>query len=215
MYLTNAARGTPLWRSALALVRRRYESTFGASTCPEPDSFVVAVADHDEAADATVLACIGITSGTDVALFCERYLPAPVHEVLDLHMGRPCRREDIVEVGPLAAESPGAGAEVMAILPLFAWERGMRYGMMTVTRPVAAMLARQGYPLEFIADARRDSLAPEDGAAWGRYYDMAPRTCLIRLENLAPMLVRSAGRFRSANLSFLREDERGRSLAHA
>jgi hypothetical protein len=215
MYLTNAVRGTPLWYSALALVRRRYATTFGASTSPEPESFVVAVEPGpDGTADGQALACIGITGATTSALFCERYLPARAEEVLELHTGTPCRREEIVEVGPLAAEAPGAGSEVMTILPLFAWERGMRYGMMTVTRQVAAMAVRQGYPLEFIVDARRDQLSPEERAGWGSYYDMAPRLCLVRLENLAPLLVRSAGRYRSANLSFLRDD-RGRSLAHA
>ena len=69
--------------TALALVRRRFEATFDATTSAQPDSFLVAY--EPSAADPSggrVLACAGITVGRDRPFFCEQYLPGPAEQVV-------------------------------------------------------------------------------------------------------------------------------------
>ena len=208
MHFTNAGRGTPLWRSAMALVRRRFEATFEAVTAAQPDSFLVAYeARTADAANHRVLACAGITVGRDRPFFCERYLPAPAEEVVSAHLGRSCPREEIMEVGQMASDSPGAAGALLGVLPVFAWECGMRYAVMTVTEQLGQVLARCGYLFEPIVEARREQLPVEEQEKWGRYYDAGPRTGVIRMENLAPVLARSAGRYRSTDLFFALVDD--------
>lgn len=231
-------RGTPLWCASIEQVRRRYAAIFGADTSADPDWFVVAYepagrdafngddersrrevlssADVLDSQAGQVLACVGVTGAAGRPLFCERYLPAPAEDVLAVHLGHPCDRSEVVEVGPFAAEVPGAGRELLRVLPMFAWERGMRYGLVTVTQQLRHLLDQEGYPFEPLVDARQDRLTAEEQAAWGSYYEQRPRTGVIRLERLAPVLVRSAGRYRSTNLSFSRVDDgKERDLAVA
>jgi len=208
MQFTNAGRGTLLWRSALALVRRRFEATFDATTSAQPDSFLVAY--EPGAADPSggrVLACAGITVGRDRPFFCEQYLPGPAEQVVSEYLGRSCPREEIMEVGQIASDGPGAAAALLGVLPVFGWECGMRYAVMTVTEHLGKVLARNGYPFEPIVDARREHLPIEEQEKWGRYYDAKPQAGLIRLERTGPVLARSAGRYRSADLLFTLVDD--------
>ncbi|MEK8106381.1 thermostable hemolysin [Micromonospora sp. M12] len=126
-------------------------------------------------------------------LFCEQYFDEPAEQVVGARLGRPAHRRNIVEVGPFAAQESGAGAEILAVLPMFAWERGMHYGLVTVTRRLTLMLRRQRYTFEPLVDARPERLPPDQRERWGTYYDNDPQTGLIRLEHLAPVLAESAG----------------------
>jgi hypothetical protein len=185
----------------MALVRRRFAATFDASTSAQPDSFLVAYeARTADAANHRVLACAGITVGRDRPFFCERYLPGPAEQVVSEYLGRPCPREEIMEVGQIASDGPGAAGALLGVLPVFGWESGMRYAVMTVTDHLGQVLAKHGYPFEPIVEARPEHLPVEEREKWGRYYDAKPWTGLIRLEKTGPVLARSAGRYRAADL---------------
>ncbi|MDG4809339.1 thermostable hemolysin [Micromonospora sp. WMMD1120] len=210
MCFTNAFRHTPLWESAMTLVRHSFAAAFGAVTSGAPESFLVAYepsTPEGSAANGAVLACVGITPAARGPLFCEQYFDEPAEQVVGARLGRPAHRRDIMEVGPFAAQEPGAGAEILAVLPMFAWECGMRYGLVTVTRRMTLMLRRQRYTFEPLVDARPERLAPDQRERWGTYYDNDPQTGLIRLEHLAPVLAQSAGRYRSVDLSLRRVDD--------
>ncbi len=197
MHIISAVRGTALWSMALEQVRRRYAQVFDAVPSSDPDCFVVAYEPANRCGGTgTVRSSVGLTFGVDRPFFCERYLSGRAEDVLRAHMDQPCERTEIVEVGPLAAESAGDGAELITILPTLVRDLGRRYGVMTVTRQLIALLRRIGYSFEPIAAARSDRLPPAERRQWGTYYQQAPQTGLIRIERLVPTCARAAGRYR-------------------
>ncbi len=195
MHIINAIRGTALWSMALEQIRRRYAEAFDAVPSSDPDCFVVAYEPAERCGGTgTVRSSVGLTFGTGRPFFCERYLSGRAEDVLREHMRRPCERTEIVEVGPLAAESAGAGAELITILPTLVRDLGRRYGVMTVTRQLTALLRRIGYSFEPIAEARSDQLPPDERRQWGTYYQQAPRTGLIRVDRIVAPCARAAVR---------------------
>ena len=120
----------------------------------------------------TLLACAGFIPASDGPLFLEHYLETPVEQQLASALQQPVLRDDILEVGNLAALD-GHGRLLILALVQYLVEQRYRYVAFTATDQVRALFRSLGLQPHFLQSARRD-LVPQP-ERWGRYYDHDPK----------------------------------------
>lgn len=119
-------------------------------------------------------ACIGFRGAHEGGLFLEQYFDEPIEDLLGGRLGLRLGRRQIVEVGGLAADWPGAARRLMLLSAAWLYARGFRAVAFTATRCVANSFRRLGLmPVDFgAADPRRLHTSISD---WGSYYEHGPR----------------------------------------
>ena len=120
----------------------------------------------------TLLASAGFKPASDGPLFFEHYLETPVEQQLASALQQPVLRDDILEVGNLAALD-GHGRLLILALVQYLVEQRYRYVAFTATDQVRALFRSLGLQPHFLQSARRD-LVPQP-ERWGRYYDHDPK----------------------------------------
>src|ERR1041385_6977632 len=110
------------WTRAAALVRDKYQRSFGAEVMPRPDCFAICNT-RPRLGDQTVktAACAGVTFAESRTLFSETYLDDPIDVVLSRLEGEPIQRSAIAEIGSLASIERYAGVELVKVLPILTW----------------------------------------------------------------------------------------------
>jgi hypothetical protein len=153
----------------LQLVARRYREVHGASLPPTFDKFMAGGTDQ------VSTAALGYRWASNGTLYLEAYLDDPVEVVASRALDRLVLREDIVELGNLAA------ANGMAMVQL--WGRAAndlgsssQIAVATLTASVRAMFARIRLPIVELACATPCAVGAEAGQ-WGSYYRNDPRVC--------------------------------------
>ncbi len=126
-----------------------------------------------EGPDATVLGAMGVRAAAQERLFLEHYLDRPAEQVLSERLGDAVDRSTLVELGNLAAGSPGAAR--ILIIALSAYLRGAGFEWVVFTAVPAVRNAFRRLELDLL------ELAPADGARlgpdlarWGSYYAQQP-----------------------------------------
>ncbi|MBP2278325.1 thermostable hemolysin [Sphingomonas sp. PL20] len=151
------------------LIATRYDAVHGAAR----------VADYPEylsvPGEAGPCATLGFRRASQSALFLERYLDAPIEQVLTTRFGRAIDRQDIVELGDHAS--------VRAAATIALWHRAAHeladqaeFAVAVLTAPLRAMFKRLDLTIVELAPARAERL----GCAadqWGRYYALDPVLC--------------------------------------
>ena len=120
----------------------------------------------------TLLASAGFKPASAGPLFLEHYLETPVEQQLASALQQPVLRDDILEVGNLAALD-GHGRLLILALVQYLVEQRYRYVAFTATDQVRALFRSLGLQPHFLQSARRD-LVPQP-ERWGRYYDHDPK----------------------------------------
>jgi hypothetical protein len=119
-------------------------------------------------------AVAGLRPARDGALFLEQYFDGPVEQAVSRTYRTPVDREQIVEIGNLASDAPGAASLLFGMLPTLLARAGLRWVVCTATPQVRAMLDRLGFPTRTIC--RADPVVLGDGQRdWGSYYDSCPQ----------------------------------------
>jgi len=127
---------------------------------------------HDE--DGTVQGAVGLRSARRRPLFLERYLDAPIEEAVSLRSGRAIPREEIVEVGNLAAFGNASARLLIVALTDLLVAQGFRWVVFTGTP--ALLNSFQRLALEPLALAPADpARMGEELADWGSYYASRPQ----------------------------------------
>lgn len=122
-----------------------------------------------------LLGVVGLRSGAIRPLFLERYLAQPVEAVIAAQQGlAPPRREQIVEVGNLAADSPGAARLLIVALTDLLVAMGYRWVCFTGTPGLLNSFQRLGLQPLPLGSADPACMG-EELADWGRYYDNQPQ----------------------------------------
>jgi hypothetical protein len=106
-------------------------------------------------------------------LFLEQYLDEPVEETLGRAVRRPVARNDVVEVGNLAAVSAGMARALIPLLARHLHRMGYRWVAFTATRALRNSFHRLGLRPLALAPADPARL-PDHGASWGSYYAQDP-----------------------------------------
>ncbi len=143
-----------------------------------------------ETAAGEVRAVAGIRSAQRDALFLEHYLAAPVERVIATRLGVESRRQDVVEVGNLAAVKPGFGRYLFAALTdlLRAWN--FRWLACTGIASVLNVFRRLGMDPVCVAPALPEKIP--GAAQWGSYYDKQPQVMVGEIER-GRLLVEKTG----------------------
>ena len=117
---------------------------------------------------------LGIRSAADAPLYLENYLDRPVEQAIVAAGYHPVERDEVIEVGNLAAGSCLAAVRMVAQMPVQLMNRGYSWIVFTATSTVHEILLGFGAPLVELgrADPRRGA---RQGDRWGRYYDNDPR----------------------------------------
>lgn len=139
-----------------------------------------------------LLSAAGIAPASAGALFLERYLDAPVEQVISRTLGREVPRSAVLEVGNLASGTPGGGRFMILTLVRLLEGRGLEWITFTATRPLRNSLARLGICAHELAVAQRSALGSE-AADWGRYYEHDPRVVACSLHAAWTLLYGAGG----------------------
>jgi hypothetical protein len=119
-------------------------------------------------------AVVGIRSARDGQLFLEQYLDLPVEQAIARAFQTPIDRDQVIEIGNLAANVPGFACTLFAVLATVLNKAGFRWVACTATPQVAAMLGRMGFSTKTVCSADPERL-DDDSADWGDYYASRPR----------------------------------------
>lgn len=108
-------------------------------------------------------------------LFLEHYLDTSIEQAIASRLGEPVARTRIVEVGHFSGAFPGAVRAMIALLTERLHRDGCAWVAFTGTTELRNAFGRLGLrPLDLQA-AMPDRLPAASRAAWGSYYDHAPR----------------------------------------
>lgn len=144
---------------------------YGAMVSRFPD-ILIAVLDDDN----RPVCAAGLRNHAG-GLFSEQYLDRPAEAAIAAASGLPVQRDAILELGSLAAARPGALLTLLGGFAALGLAGGHRWGLFTATTRLRRFAARLSIPLLDLGPAEATRVA--DPAAWGRYYDCAPRVCAV------------------------------------
>jgi hypothetical protein len=129
-------------------------------------------------ADGSLRAAAGIRFAEEERLFLEQYLDEPIEQAVARRFKSPVARDDIVEIGALAADGPASALEFFNELATqLASQRGRRFAVATVRPELRRLLRRAGFDLRALASADPSRLAA-GATSWGTYYDGGPQVCV-------------------------------------
>lgn len=120
------------------------------------------------------VAALGYTSAAGHELFVENYGGGSVEQQISGCLATPVKREQIVEVGNLAATDAGAARMLIANAIGYLYRQGFAWVIFTATRAVLNSFARLDLrPISLaVADPAR---LPDRGQSWGSYYRAKPQ----------------------------------------
>jgi hypothetical protein len=162
------AEHAPNRRAVESSIIRKFETRYGAHlTHFLPHLVRLAAADN-------LGAVAGVGPARDNTLFLEQYLDKPVEQAIAAAFMTPVDRDQVVEIGNLAANMPGLAYSLFAILATAISDAGYKWVACTATPQVAAMLAKMNFSAEPLCDADPSKLT-SGSADWGDYYASRPR----------------------------------------
>jgi hypothetical protein len=125
-------------------------------------------------ADGNISGVVGCRFAAHEPLFLERYLEAPIEEVLAHQTGARVSRDFLVEVGNLSCRNSRFAQHLIATLPRYLLGRGCTWVAFTATSSIRRILRHAGARTVVLARAEATKVAGS-GEEWGRYYDNDPR----------------------------------------
>jgi hypothetical protein len=123
--------------------------------------------------DARPVAAAGWRGAAGSSLYLERYLDEPVEAHIARLAGHPVSRNEVVEVGHLAALKSGAGARMILTLAAHLDRLGFRWVVFTATQELIGIFNKLALPPLALAVADPARLGGE-ALNWGHYYDTHP-----------------------------------------
>ncbi|MEO9334886.1 thermostable hemolysin [Ectopseudomonas guguanensis] len=121
-----------------------------------------------------LLGAVGVRSAGSGPLFLERYLDEPIQAAIGARLGHTePSRDELVEVGNLAADSPGAARLLIVALTDLLVALGFRWVTFTGTPPLLNSFQRLGLTPIALGEADPARMG-EELADWGSYYDNRP-----------------------------------------
>lgn len=120
-------------------------------------------------------AALGFSLAASGPTFLEQYLDAPLEVEIGKRLGYPVARNQIVEVGNLAATShPGAARALIVRTTALLYHMGLHLVAFTATPSLLNSFGRLRLQPQLLAPADPSRL-PGAGRQWGTYYDNQPQ----------------------------------------
>ncbi len=112
---------------------------------------------------------------TNRNLFLEQYLDSPIEKTIAVNVRSRIERRTIIEVGHFSGAMPGTVRTMIGLLTERLHREGFEWVVFTGTTSLRNAFCRLGLcPIDLQA-ATIDRLPVEERAAWGSYYEHAPR----------------------------------------
>jgi hypothetical protein len=162
--------------SAEAFISQRFAESFGCRI----EAFMprlFSVRDRNGA----ICGAFGLRSANR-NLFLEQYLDTPIEKTIAARAGSIVERRSIVEVGHFSGTFPGAVRAMIGLLTERLHREGYEWVVFTGTTGLRNAFCRLGLCPIDIQAATLDRLPEETRAAWGSYYDHAPRVLVGNVE---------------------------------
>ena len=151
-----------------AFIARKFEDQHDAQI-NEFLPYLLSLRDSDQ-----LSAVVGLRLAKESGFFLERYLDVPIEQAISQAFRTPVDSDRIVEIGNLAATTPGSARMLFAILASVLHQAGLRWVVCTATPQVKSMLDKIQFPSRAICSA--DAARLEDSASrWGDYYATCPQ----------------------------------------
>lgn len=142
-------------------------------------------------------AALGYSLAASGPTFLEQYLDAPLEQEIGARTGEPVERADIVEVGNLAASTPGQARALIMHTTSLLYHMGLRLVAFTATASLLNSFGRLRLQPRFLAPADPARL-PQSGRDWGSYYDTQPQVMFGDIRYGYEKLARLSSRTRPA-----------------
>lgn len=120
-----------------------------------------------------LIAAAGIRPASHGPLFVEQYLDEPLEAAVSTLAERPVSREQLVEVGNLAALSAGSARVIITAVTWLLAVRDLQWVAFTGAASLVNSFHRLGLLPSVLADADPRRLGAEQ-ASWGNYYAQHP-----------------------------------------
>ncbi|WP_442108103.1 thermostable hemolysin [Pseudomonas sp. NUPR-001] len=157
-------------REALeAFIHARFESTHHANVHRYLPQLIGLQDSHGQ-----LIAVAGIRPASLGPLFLEQYLDDPLESVVSRHAGCSATREQLVEVGNLAALSAGSARVMITAITWLLAARDLHWVAFTAASTLVNSFHRLGLQPTLIAEADPHRLNGEL-ASWGSYYAQHPQ----------------------------------------
>ena len=142
-------------------------------------------------------AALGYSLAASGPVFLEQYLDAPLETDIGARLGRPVTRQEVVEVGNLAASCPGQARALIMHTTDLLYHMGLHLVAFTATASLLNSFGRLRLQPRFLAPADPARL-PQSGRDWGSYYDTQPQVMFGDIRYGYEKLARLSSRTRSA-----------------
>jgi hypothetical protein len=162
--------------SAEEFIRNTYAARYGARLESFPSRMITLLDRRNE-----ILCAAGLRF-LDDGFFSERYLDAPVEDVVSAISARAVKRSAIFEVTTLASRAPLATAKFIAEIGAFGERAGFEWSFFTLTRRLRLLVGRLGIEPTYLAEADRGRVA--DSERWGTYYACLPKVFAVASRRL-------------------------------
>jgi hypothetical protein len=123
------------------------------------------------------LAALGYTPAAQSPLFLEHYLDCPIEQEVAARIQTPTGRDEVVEVGNLAATHAGAARALIRHMTRYLHHCGFKWVTFTATVGLLNSFMRLRMQPAVLAMADPTRL-PDKGVLWGRYYDTQPQVMM-------------------------------------
>jgi hypothetical protein len=163
-------------RSAEELIENTYAARYGARLEAFPTRIIALLDSRDD-----VLCAAGLRF-LDDGFFSERYLDAPIEDLVSAISARTVNRSAVFEVTTLVSRTPVATAEFVTQIGAFGERAGFEWSFFTLTRRLHIMICRLGIIPTLLADADRRRIA--DAERWGTYYACQPKVYAVASRRL-------------------------------
>jgi len=152
-----------------AFIAATFLDTYGAHLSHFSDTLI---ASRD--ADGRLRAALGYSLAAAGPTFVEQYLDAPLEQEIGRRLGAPVAREQIVEVGNLAATHPGAARSLIVRTTDLLYHLGLHMVAFTATASLLNSFGRLHLQPQLLALADPARLHGAE-RQWGTYYDTQPQ----------------------------------------
>src|ERR1700757_1685001 len=161
----------PRRHSAEDFIRKIYAARYGAWLETFPSRIFALLDNRDE-----ILCAAGLRFLED-GFFSERYLDAPIEDLVGAMSAKTVSRSAIFEVTTLVSRTPVATAEFITQIGAFGERAGFEWSFFTLTRRLHTLMCRLGIVPTLLADADRRRIA--DAERWGTYYAYQPKVYAV------------------------------------
>jgi hypothetical protein len=166
-------------------IRSVYARRFGAHVT----AFAPVLVSLHDPVDGSIVAAAGYRQASGSTLFLERYLDAPVEQVLARQGGDVPARAGIFEVGHLAAQRAGEGRRLIFLLGDHLAGVGAQWVVSTLTEELRHLFVRLG--ITPLALGRADpGVLGGTASQWGTYYDHHPVVLAGQVQQALRLLAR-------------------------